>query len=191
MPIVHRDKIYELAEARHGYFTVAEAKAAGVTALTLTKMAARGVLERTSHGVYRLAHFPVFPEGQYIEAALWPQGATGVISHQSALALHGLSDVSPSKVHITVPPTHRVRRGIPRYLVIHHAPLGPHEVEVLDGIPATTPARTIRDCHAADLGLGIIRQAISDGRTSGKLTKREADTLFYTLLGDTEVNREP
>ena len=126
--VLHRDAIYELAEARHGYLTAAEAKATGISPLALVKMASRGVIERISHGVYRLTHFPLFPHGQYIEAVLWPQGVTGVLSHESALALHGLSDVSPSKVHITVPRKHRVRRAIPGYMVIHRGSVGPTDL---------------------------------------------------------------
>jgi predicted transcriptional regulator of viral defense system len=39
----------------------------------------------------------------------------GTISHESALALYGLSDVSPSKVHITLPPALRIRRTPPAW----------------------------------------------------------------------------
>ena len=180
------DTVFALAENRHGYFTAAEARAAGIPAVELVKMASRGVLERISWGVYRLTRFPLSPRAQYVEAVLWPQrGGAGVLSHESALALHELSDVSPSKVHITVPPKHRVRRAIPRYLVVHHGLLDAQDVETVDTIPVTTPARTIRDCYAANLGLAVVRQAIADGRATGRLTRAEADTLEQELLGVT------
>lgn len=187
--LAYPQMIFELAERRHGYFTASEAKTAGVPPIELVKMASRGVLERISQGVYRLARFPLDPRAQYVEAVLWPQrGAVGVLSHESALALHQLSDVSPSKVHITVPPSHRIRRPVPRYLVVHHGSLAPGEVETIDAIPATTPARTIRDCHAAGLGPALIRQAIEEGGATGQLTRDEASVLRRELLAETRVH---
>ncbi len=59
-----------------------------------------------------------------MEAVLWPQvrrpGVNGVISHQSALSIHELSDVSPARVHLTLPTTVRIRREVPKGLVIHY-----------------------------------------------------------------------
>jgi hypothetical protein len=108
---------------------------------------------------------------------LWPQGLAAVLSHESALLLHGLSDVSPAQIHITVPNTHRVRRHIPKHLRIHHADLLPEESEMLNGVPVTTPVRSIQDCSHEHLSSALIRQAIEDGRDNGKLTIHEADTL--------------
>ena len=129
--------------------------------------------------MYRLPYYPVSDVAQYIEAVLWPQGVVAVLSHESALLLHGLSDVSPAHIHITVPTAHRVRREIPRYLQIHHADLLPDESELVKGIPVTTPARSILDCFRGKLSSALIRQAIEDGRAGGKLTIREADDLAH------------
>lgn len=177
------DTIFEIALDQHGYVTTAQAAAAGVERRTLNKMAERGPLQRVSHGVYRLTHFPLSPWGHYLEAALWPLGGRGVISHESALAVHELSDVSPAKIHVTVPRSYRSRRNAPKMLVIHRADLPPGDVETCEGIPVTTPERTIRDCHAAHLGPALIRQAIEDGRRTGALRARQADRLRRELLG--------
>lgn len=185
MPATKDEELFALAEPQHGYFTSAQAKVAGLLQNTLTHMARRGALERVSRGVYRLANFPVSPLSQYIEAALWPQGTTGVISHQSALAFHELSDASPAKVHITVAPQHRVRRDVPAYLVVHTARLEAPDVEVLNGVPVTTPVRTILDCHVAHVGHGLLRQAIAEGRANGKLLARDAAQLELALRGAT------
>ncbi len=184
MPVSITGQVYALAESQHGYFTSAQAKAGGLRPNTLVAMARRGVTERVSRGVYRLASYPVFPHGAYMEAVLWPQrGVTGVISHQSALAFHGLSDVSPATIHLTVRPEHRVRRGIPHHLTLHYAVLEDGDVDVLDGIPVTTPVRSILDASAAHLSRSLIRQAIEDGRRTGKLLEREA-THLAARLGD-------
>ena len=174
--------IYDMAADQLGYFTAAQARTAGIEPMTVVMMARRGTAERVARGVYRLVHFPLSANALYMEATLWPSGARGVVSHESALALHELSDVNPARVHITVPRDFRVRRAVPAYLAVHHAELGPDEVEVVDGIPVTTPERTIRDCHAAHLGPELVRQAIDDGARTGLLHARTVDALRRELL---------
>lgn len=181
------EKLYEIAERQLGYLTAAQAKAAGVLQVRLVQLHNSGDIERVSRGVYRLARFPVSPLGQYMEAALWPQvrrpGARGVISHASALALYGLSDASPAKVHVTLPAGARIRRAVPRHLAVHYADLVSADVQEVEGIPATTPERTIRDVHADHIGPALVRQAIVDGRRTGQLTLDQADRLEHELLG--------
>jgi hypothetical protein len=181
-------KLYDIAESQLGYFTAAQARAAGIHQVRLIQLHQSGDIERVSRGVYRLARFPVSPLGQYMEAALWPQvrrpEARAIISHVSALALHELSEVSPAKIHITLPPDLRLRRAVPPQLVLHFAPLAPDDVQVVEGVPVTTVARTIRDVNAAHLGPALVRRAIADGRRTGRLTYDEADRLTRDLLAD-------
>src|SRR2546423_10750660 len=65
------------------------------------------------------------------EAALWPQvrrpDAQGVISHESALAIYGLSNASPAKVHGTLPTELRIRPAVPKRLAPHYADLTPQQ----------------------------------------------------------------
>jgi len=176
-------RAYELAEAQHGYFAAWQAREAGLDPRTIVMMAQRGVVERVRRGVYRFVRFPASPLGQYVEASLWPHGTRGVVSHESALSLYDLSDVSPATVHITVPRRHRIRRAVPGFLTIHHADLETLEVQPYEGIPVTTPWRTIRDCAAGGLGHGLVRQAIRDGRRLGHLTAAQAAELEDGLGG--------
>jgi predicted transcriptional regulator of viral defense system len=87
-----------------------------------------------------------------MEAALWPQvrrpDAYGVISHESALAIYGLSNASPAKVHVTLPTKFRIRRAVPKRLALQYADLTPKDVQRVEGVPVTTAARAIRDAHA-------------------------------------------
>jgi hypothetical protein len=84
---------------------------------------------------------------------------------------------------VTLPTAVRLRRAVPEMLVIHYADLGPDDVESVEGVPVTTPVRTIRDAHASQLGSEIVSTAIADGRRSGKLGLGEADALERELLG--------
>lgn len=183
--------IYEIAEEQNGYVTAAQAAAVNVGKGTLAKMARRGVLDRVSWGVYRLSRFPSSPLDQYVEASLWPLSTRGVVSHESALAVYGLSDVSPTKIHVTVPKSVRVRRRLPAGTVVHRADLGPADTQLYEGVPVTTPERTIRDCHAAHLGPALVRQAIRDGRRTGHLRVAQAEKLERELLGAHQNGEEP
>ena len=179
--------LYDLAEGQLGYFTAAQAREAGLHPVRLVQLQRHGDIERLSRGVYRLSRYPPSPLGQYMEAALWPQvrrpGAQGTISHESALVMYGLSDVSPAKVHITLPHKLRIRRATPQHLILHYTDLDPQDVKQLEGVPVTTAARTIRDVHASHLGPALVGQAIADGRRTGHLTFDEADHLEHELLG--------
>jgi len=182
--------LYELAESQAGYFTTSQARLAGVHAVRLVQLENTEDIERLSRGVYRLARYPISPFGQYMEASLWPQvrrpEMRGTISHESALAMYGLSDVSPSKIHITLPSGLRIRRACPKHLVIHHADLDPKNLQVVEGIPVTTAERAIRDVHAAHLGGALVRQATEDGRRTGYLSVDQVRQLRRELLGRKE-----
>ena len=185
--------LYGIAEDQSGYFTAAQARAAGLHQVRLVQLAQQGDIERVTRGVYRFTRFPVSQFGHYMAAVLWPQvrrpEVVGVVSHESALSIHGLSDVSPARIHLTLPMNVRLRREIPKALVIHYADLASGDVERVEGVPVTTPVRSIRDAHASHLGSALVGQAIADGRRSGALRMAEADRLERELLGTTPRRR--
>jgi len=182
MPGKEYNRVVELAADQHGYVTTAQARTLGIPGDTVRKMAARNALERVSWGVYRVPTFPPSPLAQYMEACLWPAGAMGAISHESALAIRELSDVSPSQIHLTVPKQFRVRREIPRHLVVHNADLGDEEIAGVEGVPTTTVRRAIEDCHRKHLGPALLRQAIEEGHRQGYLRAEEARELRELVL---------
>jgi predicted transcriptional regulator of viral defense system len=173
--------VYEIAADQFGYFTAAQAREAGVNPMALVMMERRQTVERVSRGVYRLQRFPSSPLAEYMEAALWPVGTLGVISHESALALYGVSDANPSRIHLTVPTSHRVRRQLPARLKLHHADLGDEDRTVLEGIPVTTMARTIRDCRASAVGAEILLQALMEAGREGWIGRGEFESLRREL----------
>jgi predicted transcriptional regulator of viral defense system len=175
-------QLYELALEQFGYFTAAQARQWGVAPNTLVMMARRNSLERLSHGVYRFVHFPASPLGQYMEASFWPGATRAVISHQSALALYGVSDVSPARIHLSVPRKWRTHRTVPRHLALHRADVPQNELDTVEGVPVTTLERAIADCARAHLGPDLIGQAIEEGRQTGRLSRNAAARLKSTLL---------
>ncbi len=141
MPRSAYTTIAEIAAEQHGYVTQQDARRAGIAASTLARMAERGTLVRTSHGVYRVPLIPAGPLDQYMEATLWPRGVRAVLSGETALSLHELSDVNPTKIHITVPRAHRPQRETPALYVVHRADLREDEITEHEGISMVTPVR--------------------------------------------------
>ncbi len=170
--------LFERADEQMGYVTTAQAGSVGVSPMALVMMARRGTVERVSRGVYRLAAYPTFPLAHYMEGVLWPAGRTGVISHETALALYGLSDANPGKMHITLPAGFRVQRQTPDYLVVHFMDLPSDDVTRLEKLPITTPARTIRDCIAAHVGPAMIKQAVAEAAATNRISPAVAAELL-------------
>lgn len=166
------DRVYALAEPQAGFFTTAQAVAAGMDASTVRHHARPGGrFERVGRGLYRLRHFP---SGQFdhVYAAWVPLARAGaVVSHETALDLQGLSDLIPDAVDLTLPRAQRGQRPRPGvHLHTTKLPPAPAETHELHGLPVTTPARTIADAFETgtqpdQLELAV-RQALARGITT-------------------------
>jgi predicted transcriptional regulator of viral defense system len=109
-----------------------------------------------------------------------------VISYESALALYGISDVLPSRMHITIPEKSRFqRRVIPTRIVVHNADLGADEVNTSRGIPVTTVDRTIVDVIESGR-LDVAAKAIEDAVREGYLSRSSALRLRKKLRASYE-----
>jgi len=83
-----------------GPFTTAEAAIRGVPGSTLRRMAARGEVERLSHGLYAVADDADY-DVDLLAATVRTPDAT--ICLTSALARHGLVDAIPARVDLALP----------------------------------------------------------------------------------------
>ncbi len=175
-------ELAEIAGDNHGYVTTDDARAQGIAPINLSRMAQRNVLERRATGVYRLPLTPPGPLDAYVEATLWPQrGVRGVLSGESALDLYELSDVNPTKIHVTLPLGYRVRRQVPAAYRLHQEDLDPADVTLFEGIPIVTSAKAIRQAAAEHLGDALVAQAVDHGESNGRLTRKQAAELRREL----------
>ncbi len=163
IPLDTLDRLYPIAEAQAGYFTTAQAEAAGVDRPRLSRFATSGRLQRVKHGVYRLTHFPRSRHEDLFIAWL-EAGPEAVISHDSALALYDLSDALPAAIHVTVPRTASRRR---HGLRLHTNQIDKDEITRFEGLPVTTVARTIADVASAGLSEELVTQAVREAVTQG------------------------
>jgi predicted transcriptional regulator of viral defense system len=177
------DRLFETACAQDGYFTTQQAAEAGYSPQLLLKHLRAGRVARMRRGIYRLVHFPAGEHEDLVTAWLWSDLA-GVISHQTALALHGLSDVLPAQVHLTVPRAWRSRRfRVPAGIMLHHADVSPEERAWFGPVPATHAGRSLNDGAREGMSPDLLRQAAQQALRRGLVTRAE--------LGDVAAALEP
>jgi len=167
------DRLFETASSQAGLFTTQQAAEAGYSPQLLVHYLHIGRAVRIRRGVYRVVHFPSGEHEELVTAWLWSE-RVGVISHQTALALHGLSDALPARIHLTLPSAWRRRRfRAPTDVVLHHAELPPEDRTWFGAVPTTTPRRTLNDCALDGLSPELLRQAAQQALRRGLVTKAE------------------
>lgn len=153
------DRLFEFASAQEGYFTTRQAAQAGYSSQLLLKHIRAGRVARTRRGIYRLVHFPAGEHEDLVTAWLWSERA-GVISHQTALALHGLSDALPARIHLTLPAAWRRRRfRVPAGIALHHADVSLEDRTWFGAVPVTSAQRSLNDCAREGISPDLLRQA--------------------------------
>jgi predicted transcriptional regulator of viral defense system len=178
------------AYQQSGYFNAGQARAHGVSRQLLEHHLRRGRFERVRRGLYRVRGFPTGEHDDMREAWMAVDIPDALLSHESALALLDLSDNIPDAVHILVSRRHRGLRRPPD-VIIHTRPDGEDIASIWrDGLPLTTPARTLLDVAAAlqpeQLSMAV-RQALRRGLlTTGQLEAQAAHRrnkqLIQTIL---------
>lgn len=168
--------LYTIATAQGGYFTTKQAAKAGYGKRHVDYHSKAGNFERVGHGLYRLPTVAASEHDDLIRISLWSRGRDdtpqAVISHESAFALHELSDLLPGKIHVTVPRS--FRKHPPRSCILHRGAIVRGDALDWDGFKVTTPLRTLVDADASDtISMEQLRQAVIDALDRG-LVRRSA-----------------
>lgn len=175
------DRLYASASVQDGYFTTQQAVQAGYSSQLLLKHIRAGRVTRTRRGIYRLVHFPSGDHEDLCVVWLWSERA-GVFSHQTALWLHGLSDVLPGHVHLTLPAEWRRRRfRVPQGVVLHHAEIHPEDRSWFGPVPVTSPRKTLSDCATEFVSPELLRQAAQQALRRGLVAKGELSDVDKAL----------
>jgi predicted transcriptional regulator of viral defense system len=190
-------ELYQIAEAQGGYFTTKQADSLGYASNKRAYHVRAGNWLREHRGIYRLALFPEPDRSDLILWWLWSRDRSdrpsGVYSHQTALSLHELTDVNPSQLDLTVPPSFRRGVPVPKILRLHYGHISEAEKEVLFRVPVTNALRTILDVwEEGSLPKDTLRQAFQEARSTGKITRKQAadllhDSKFASVAQELEV----
>jgi predicted transcriptional regulator of viral defense system len=167
------------ANANGGIFTTRMAEDLGISRALLAHHEKSGRISRGDRGVYR---FGDNPPGylEYFRDHAAALGPTAVFSHETALSLHELSDVSPRYIHATVPRSRRFVRRSPSYK-IHTvvAPLPMSDVVEVHGVRATSPARSIVDAARSLTAPEQIEMAVEQALERGIATPEQFDRIVH------------
>jgi predicted transcriptional regulator of viral defense system len=174
-------QLYETAAAQDGLFTTRQAAEAGYSPQLISHhLSARRML-RIRRGVYRIVHFPAGDHEDLAAVWLWSE-QQGVFSHQTALALHNLSDLLPAQLHLTLPLAWRSRRlRVPEGVVLHFGDLEERERVWVGPVPVTTPLRTLGDCAAAHLQPDLLRDAARSALARGLVSRGDLAAVEAAL----------
>jgi len=178
--------LYEVAEGQGGYFTAAQAVAAGYRYPQQVYQRRLGTWEPIDRGLFRLRDFPPGEHEDLIRWSLWSRDRHGAIqatiSHETAADLYGLGDVMPARVHLTVPPG--FRKSAPEGCVLHIARSAAQTVRLPGArrVPVTSTSawhQTRRENSGAN---GASRCSMARGRvgivsSSGKSGGRADPTI--------------
>jgi hypothetical protein len=134
-----------------GYFTARQAEGLGFVRNHHSYHVSTGNWTREAHGIYRLAGVPVInPAIEELHRwLLWTMGRKadaprGAIAYETALIVHGLSDLTLNKVHVTAPKDFRPS-VIPDTVVLHRENRDGSEITERDGLRVIRPFLAVLD----------------------------------------------
>jgi predicted transcriptional regulator of viral defense system len=168
-PRQNAQALYEVAAAQGGYFTAAQAREAGYAYSQQHYHCTRGNWLRIDRGLFRLRDFPPGEREDLIRWSLWSRDQKGVpqavVSHDTALTVHDLSDVMPERIHLTVP--RGFRKRVPTGCILHHGSLAEVAIETRPGYSVTTPLRTLIDVAGSALSQEHLDAAVKEALERG------------------------
>lgn len=106
-----------------------------------------------------------------------------VVSHQSAIVLHDLSELLPGEILLTVPP--KFRKVPPSGRILHKATLSDRDVEDRAGFRVTNPLHTLFDVAEGDVTEEQLEKAVADALS------REPEPLAAAEVGDLNAQLHP
>jgi predicted transcriptional regulator of viral defense system len=175
------DTLFTLAQGQAGYFTTREAAKYHVGTALLTHHVGIGRLQHVGRGVFRFSNYPPTAHDELVPIWLWSD-RQGVFSHETALALHELSDLAPTHVDLTVPKRWAKRRlKLPPGLELHFADVRKSERAPSGAVVSTEVVRTLNDCLEVGVEEQFLAQAVREAVRHGRLIHADADRLAPRL----------
>ncbi|MGI8461510.1 MAG: type IV toxin-antitoxin system AbiEi family antitoxin domain-containing protein [Solirubrobacterales bacterium] len=162
-------RIAALASRQHGVVARRQLLRLGISARAIERRIAAGSLIPVHRGVYLVGHRAVPPLAIEMAAVLAYRGR-GVVSHLSAGAMYRLTQCPKQAVHLTLTHDARSRKGVR----VHVSRLEPVDVWHRDGIPLTSPGRTLLDLGAC-LDADDYERAVAEAWARGLVRRSELE----------------
>lgn len=167
-------RLLAFAADHHGVFRGAHARLCGLSDRQISGRIALGLWDRVYDDAFIAAGAPLTWKGALL-AACWAGGFRAAASHRSAAALWKLAGGRRSIVEITCP---RWRRAKHDGLVVHETKaLDGIDIAEVEGIPVTTPERTLLDlgavCHES-----VVEMALDAAEHRGLVTRASLQAML-------------
>jgi hypothetical protein len=177
---MHRDVdrlLAPFADRNHGVFTSVHAREIGLSARQIKNRIETGQWRSLHDGTYRMAGSPLSWKGRLL-AACWAGGFRAVASHRSAAALYEIAGGRREITELTCP---RWRRARHDGLLVHETKaLDARDIVTVDGIPVTSPERTIFDLGAVS-GPVTVKMAFDKAWRLGLVTYSSTEQTLVRL----------
>jgi predicted transcriptional regulator of viral defense system len=197
MPLSVVSELGDLPAAQRGYFTRAQAAAAGIDDFELTRSVDRGLVERLDHGVYRVSgaghddHQALRVAWFRLAPNLGPRerirNPTLWVSHESAAVLHGFG------VYLADTPTFTSKDRLQSRAIvkIHRRSAGFHRSEYtgVDGFVVTTIERTAADLARLKSDGGHVGRFIDEAVRAQATTVERVARAMDVQLEEVEALR--
>ena len=173
------------ANSQAGYFTAKQAEKAGYSYRLHSYHTSTGRWIKVDRGVFRLRNFPTSQREDLIRWTLWSRNQKDkpqmVVSHETALAVHELSDVMPAKLHFTVPSG--FRKKVPKSLILYRLKINEGDAEKREEFSVTTPLRTLMDVAEGNLSEDELAKALRDALDKGFVQLKKIDVTKMSEKG--------
>ena len=174
--VTYREIVREIALDHYGYVTTGAAAAAGVPAIELPKLAARGGLENIAYGLYRVPDIPPHDLDQFAEALL-RAGDGAFLLGESVLAMFRLGDVNLRQIKVGV--RRRARPKLPDFIQLIPVK-GDVQTTHYEGLESQTVADAILECRGR-VETERLMEAAKQARKEGPLTTTEWQQVMNGL----------
>jgi len=163
------------AAAQHGAFSKKQATDLGVASSVLSRRVRNGSLVRPYEGVYVVAGSAATWERSVI-VAVFSTSADAVASHGTACHLYELAR-RPRQIEVSVPGGSRPVRS---HIIHRSTDLIPADVQLVKGIPCTSPARTLVD-SGIPWGVKFAARCLDEGVCRGLVTDIEVASVLHRV----------
>lgn len=176
----------EISSSQWGLLTTAQAAAHGVTRLQLSRLTEAGELVRVAQGIYRDAGAPSdrledlraawlsTDPGRLAEDRI-QSNDVAVVTGESAASLHQIGDFLADVHEFSLPGRRQTQRSDVRF---RRREYPSDEITIVEGLPTTSPERTIADLVERRTDLSLVADALADGLRQSKIN---AETLAAML----------
>ncbi|MGS2664592.1 type IV toxin-antitoxin system AbiEi family antitoxin domain-containing protein [Corynebacterium glucuronolyticum] len=165
------ENLETIASDQWGIVTTAQAQREGITRVQINRLVQKGVLYKSSHGVYYLPSASmgalsdiqaswISLDPKHFLSERWEDGPKIVVSHESAAAIHHIGNLIPqADTFSAIIRKQTSRSGIK---ILSNQKIDSEDIVNVDGLPVTSVKRTVVDLAAQRIEREYLSMIVAD-----------------------------